>query len=67
MSEPVAIIVAITLGLAFLTVVGAAVTVLIVRLMPWPKSPGLSILRERYARGELTDERYEEMKRRLGK
>jgi len=67
MSDAVAVIVAITLGLAFLTVVGAAVTVLIVRLMPWPKSPAHNTLRERYAKGELTDERYEEMKRRLGK
>ena len=67
MSEAVAIIVAITLGLAFLAVVGAAVTVLIVRLMPWPKSPAHNILRERYSRGELTDERYEEMRRKLGK
>jgi uncharacterized membrane protein len=67
MSDAVAVIVAITLGLALLAVVGAAVTVLIVRLMPWPKSPGLNILRERYAKGELTDERYEEMRRRLGK
>lgn len=67
MREAVAIIVASSLGLAFLAVVGAAVTVLFVRLMPWPKSPALNILRERYARGELTDERYEEMRRKLGK
>lgn len=65
MNEIVSVIVAIALGLGFLTVVGGGVAVIIARLTPGKPSPALEILRERYARGEITSDEYEQMRRRL--
>jgi uncharacterized membrane protein len=59
------VVAAIAIGIAFITIVGAAVAVVLVRVMPAPKSPAFESLRERYAKGEITDERYDEMRRRL--
>jgi uncharacterized membrane protein len=59
------VIAAIALATAFVTIVGAAVAVVLVRLMPAPKSPALESLRDRYAKGEISDERYDEMRRKI--
>jgi uncharacterized membrane protein len=64
MTGAILLVITIVLGLAFLTVVGAAVGVVVPRLMPGKPSPE-AILRERYARGEITAEQFEEMRRRL--
>ena len=65
MDGAVLLVAAIAIGLAFLTVVGAAVAVFLVRVMPAPKSPALEIVRERYARGEISNEQFDEMRRKL--
>jgi hypothetical protein len=64
-NEIVLIIAAIALGIAFITLVGVGSTILMVRLLPGKPAPGLDILRERYARGEITQEQYEHMRRSL--
>ncbi len=61
----VLIIAAITIGLAVLTVIGMAGSVIMARFMPRRPSRSLEILRERYARGEISEEQFDEMRRHL--
>ncbi len=61
----VLIIAAITIGLAVLTVIGMAGSVIMVRLLPQKPPPSVEILRERYARGEISEEQFDEMRRHL--
>ena len=64
MAGAILLVITIVLGLAFLTVVGAAVGVVVPRLVPGKPTPE-AILRERYARGEITAEQFDEMRRHL--
>lgn len=61
MSDVVVVVGEIIIGLALLTVVGGAVAVVTTRLLG--KASPQEILRERYARGELTREQYEQAQR----
>jgi uncharacterized membrane protein len=59
----IAVVIAVTFGLAFL-VVTCAVVALLVRLLPGKPAPE-QILNERYARGEIDARQFDEMRQRL--
>jgi Short C-terminal domain len=63
MSDAVVIVAEIIVGLTLLTVVGGAMAVFVPRLQG--KTSPADILRERYARGELTREQYEQVRQDL--
>lgn len=63
MSDVVIVVAEIIVGIAFLTVVGGLVAVLVSRLQVKP-SPA-DVLEERYARGELTHDQFEQSRRDL--
>jgi len=65
MSETAWIIGEIIVGIALLGLLSAVVTVIMVRLLS-PASPAAEILQQRYARGDLTREQYEQMRQDLG-
>src|SRR6516225_7466776 len=56
---------AIIAAIAFLAALGGVIAVVIVRLLV-KSAPPEEILRQRYARGELTREQYEQIRRDLG-
>jgi len=60
----IGIVVTVFLGLSFLGIVGAAVTVMVVRMLPGKPTPE-EIVRERYARGEIDAHQFEETLARL--
>jgi uncharacterized membrane protein len=64
MPEVIAVVITVVLSLAFLVLVSAAVAVLVVRLLPGKPTPE-DILRERYARGDIDTQQFEEMRRRV--
>ena len=61
----IAVTITIVLGLAFLVATCACVALLLVRLLPGKPTPE-DVLRERFARGEIDGQQFEEMRRRLG-
>lgn len=61
MSETVLIIAEIIVGIALLGVLSAVITVIVVRMLPAGRSRAAEILDERYARGELTRDQYDQM------
>jgi len=61
MSETVLIIAEVIVGIAFLGVLSAVITVIMTRMLG-KGSRAMDILDERYARGELTREQYEQMR-----
>ncbi|HEX6508816.1 MAG TPA: hypothetical protein VF221_14405 [Chloroflexota bacterium] len=63
MSDIVVIVAEIIIGLALLTVVGAAVGVVVNRMTV--KRPPIEMLQERYIRGELTRDQYVQMRQDL--
>ena len=63
MSDVVVIVAEIIVGLALLTVIGAAVGIVVNRLTA-KRSP-MEILQERYVRGELTREQYAQLRQDL--
>lgn len=65
MTQTMWIIVEIFLGIGFLVVLTAVSTLVTQRLQGRAKGPE-QILQERYARGELTREQYEQMRQDLG-
>jgi len=66
MNETALIIGEIILGIAFLGAVSAVITLLMVRKLPRGRSRAAEILDERYARGELSSEQYQQMRREVG-
>jgi hypothetical protein len=65
MSDTYWIIAEISVGIGFLGVGSALVTVVVSRWLEKPR-PAAEILAERYARGELTPEQYRQMRTDLG-
>jgi hypothetical protein len=65
MTETTFVIGEIIIGIAFLGVVSAVITVIMVRLLPKGRSHAAEILDERYARGELAPDQYAQMRRNI--
>lgn len=65
MSETTFVIGEIIVGIAFLGVISAVITVIMVRLLPRGRSRAAEILDERYARGDLTPDQYAQMRRNI--
>jgi hypothetical protein len=65
MSETTLVIGEIIIGIAFLGLVSAVITIIMVRLLPKGRSHAAEILDERYARGELTPDQYAQMRRNI--
>jgi hypothetical protein len=65
MTETTFVIGEIIVGIAFLGVVSAVITVIMVRLLPKGRSRAAEILDERYARGELAPDQYAQMRRNI--
>jgi hypothetical protein len=65
MSETTFVIGEIIVGIAFLGVISAVITVIMVRLLPRGRSRAAEILDERYARGDLTPDQYDQMRRNI--
>jgi hypothetical protein len=65
MTETTLVIGEIIVGIAFLGVVSAVITVIMVRLLPKGRSRAAEILDERYARGELAADQYAQMRRNI--
>ena len=63
MTETTFVVGEIVIGIAFLGVVSAVITVIMVRLLPRGRPRAVEILDERYARGELTPDQYAQLRR----